>query len=341
MTDRYFTKASASNISQLFRAVSLLARTLSPIAIISALMLGALHLLYLSDPAKTRLMQASGVEHFIVLEQLSRSKAIKADIGFLGDSSCLMGIDPFLLDRRLGSVESYCTLGFVGPAGYAAMLDRMIEHHTQPEALVLAFHPAVFARNAEWDGWVNFVQNPDGNWPDLWFPFSGLSYLRTEWLSLGLFSPLPGAYGRFYGGEANFRRQIHYGKGGAIDPAILLRGEKNVGIEGVPFNPTPNSLFLTALDRLAESIRQFGPERTFLLITPVPESYDTAGYEARMHYTARSIAQRIGIGLGNIIEMPVSYPNALFSTVTHLNRMGRPQFTRDLSAALTHLQHMD
>src|SRR5258708_7174039 len=167
----------------------------------------------LSVPAlRTDGMRNFSIDHFIVLEQIKRAAALPAaEVAFLGDSSCLMGIDAPSIEGGLDlhRVESFCSLGYVGPAGYARMLAGMIERNAAPKVLVLVFHPATFRREPSWDSWPGFVANGGKvNAPPLHFPRSSLDFLELEWLSRLIYSPLPGAYALYYGSEGAFRSTI-------------------------------------------------------------------------------------------------------------------------------------
>jgi hypothetical protein len=143
-----------ASLQSFMRALGLLARVLLPLAALCLLVLGALHMLYLRNPARTDGMRTLSIDHFIVLEQVERAATLPAaEVAFFGDSSCLMGIDPRLAERELAlrPIQSFCSIGFVGPAAYAHMLAGMIERNAAPKVLVFMFHPATFQREPSWE----------------------------------------------------------------------------------------------------------------------------------------------------------------------------------------------
>ncbi|MBF0103585.1 MAG: hypothetical protein HQK77_22020, partial [Desulfobacterales bacterium] len=101
------------------------------------------------------------VDFFIVYHQLERLKSdLPADIIFLGDSSCLTGINPLVLSEKLGlKVESYCTTAFAGPETYAYMLDILAKIKYPPKQVILAFHPIQFTRSTSWDTWPPMIKS--------------------------------------------------------------------------------------------------------------------------------------------------------------------------------------
>src|SRR2546421_598668 len=119
------------------------------------------------------------------------------DMAFIGDSSCLMGFHVSSLQGLLPTqrIESFCSMGYVGPAGYAAIIDKMVARGATPKKLIIAMHPVQFAREKSWNGWVNFVRDDPLAVPvRVDYPKGGLDYLRTSWLERMIYNPLPGTY---------------------------------------------------------------------------------------------------------------------------------------------------
>jgi hypothetical protein len=335
-----------ASVISLGRALNLLARVLVPLVVLSALGLALLHLLYLRNPDRTNGMRHLSIDHFIVLEQVQRAAALPAaKIAFFGDSSCLMGIDPPLLERALDlhAVESFCSIGFLGPAGYAQMLAGLIERNAAPNVLVLMFHPTTFRREPSWEFWPTFVK--DGARPTtvpLEFPRSGLDYVEFEWLGRLIYSPLPGAYGLYYGGEGQFRSTLRARQGGAVDPNT---GLDISSVEAVHAMPTPpsgtranfgwNQPYEDALKNLADTIKNLPPQtRVFLVISPVPDWSFGAATAAERSERATEIATALGIGPDHILNTPATMFAPFFSGYTHLNRWGQSVFTSALAKEL-------
>jgi hypothetical protein len=343
---RFSLRASLTNFA---RALGLLARVLVPIAMFCAIGLMILHVLYLRNPARTDTMRNLSIDHLIVLEQIQRAAALPAaDVAFLGDSSCLMGIDPASIKSALDlhTVESFCSLGYVGPAGYAQMLAGMIERNAAPKALVLVFHPATFRREPGWDFWPSFVENGGKtSLPHLDFPQSSLDFLEFEWLARLIYSPLPGAYALYYGGEGALRSMIRAHQGSAVDPNTGLNISSMEALHagptapsGEPANFNWNPAYVDALRALGETIGNLPPQtRVYLVVSPVPDSSFHVGMDEERSERLRAIAATLGINSDHILKTPATMFAAFFSSYAHLNRWGKMAFTatliRELAAA--------
>ena len=340
---RALTRMSCQiSIVNLAHALNLLARAVVPLAVLCMLGLVFLHLLYLRNPSRTDTMSKLSIDPFIVLEQIHRAATLPAaEIAFLGDSSCLMGIDPPSIERalHLHSVESFCSIGYIGPAAYAGMLAGLIERNAAPEVLVLVFHPITFRREPSWDSWQPFVQNAGKvEQPSLSFPRSSLDYLEFEWLGRLVYSPLPGAYGLYYGGEGKFRSTIRARQGGAVDPN---NGLNISSIETLHAAPTPplgepadfswNQAYRDALKTLATTISKL-PSHThvYLVISPVPDYSFRPGSGSQRNERAQEIAAALGIDTDHILKTPETMFANFFSGYTHLNRWGQSVFTEAL-----------
>ncbi|MDB5578712.1 MAG: hypothetical protein JWR80_3888 [Bradyrhizobium sp.] len=335
-----------ASLQSLLRAVGLLARVLLPLAVICLLDLAALHLLYLRNPARTDGMRVLNIDHYMVLEQIQRAATTPAaEVAFIGDSSCLMGIDPVSMERSLalGPIQSFCSIGYIGPAGYAHMLTGMIERNLTPKVLILVFHPATFRREPGWESWVPFVKNAGiVRKSALPFPRSALDYLEFEWIGRLIYNPLPGVYGRYYGGEGQFRSTIRTRQGSAIDPGVGLNVSS---LEALRVAPTPpagiltdyswNEAYVEALKVLGETIKILPPQtRVYLVISPVPDVAFPAEAAVQRAERTRQIAAVLGISDDHVLPTPGAMFTAYFSSHTHLNRWGQVVFTGILSKEL-------
>jgi hypothetical protein len=327
------------SVINLARAVGLLARVIVPIAVLSISGLVVLHLLYLHNPARTDGMRNLNVDHFVVLEQMKRAAALPAaEVAFLGDSSCLMGIDAPLIERALDlhPVESFCSIGYVGPVGYARMLAGMIERNAAPKTLVLVFHPATFRREPSWDFWTGFVSNGGKvEAPALHFPRSSLDFLQFEWLGRLIYNPLPGAYALYYGSERAFRSTIRARQGSAVDPNAGLNISSLAALHAVPSPPSGepanfswNEAYVDSLRVLGEAIVKLPHQtRVYLVISPVPDNLVPEGNLLERTERANQIAAALGIDADRILNTPETMFAAFFSSYTHLNRWGQKVFT--------------
>jgi hypothetical protein len=313
--------SSTLDIASLLRATALVLRCAAPTLALALVMLGALQIAHLLKPDRTTTVRTYSVEHYIVEEQVRRIESISTTIGFLGDSSCLMGVDAQRLGHSLRGTESFCTLAYLGPAGYATMLQRAMDKGRAPQRLVLMLHPTQFIRDSHWDVWVKFIGN-DLRWPDVdapQFPYSSLDFLRFEGISRAFYNPLLGQYGRYYGSEQQFRDTITAHNGSAIDPnGLALRGRSEAAaVPSTPVEPfgySFNNEFLEALRTLRIVLAKYGTERVSLVISPVPENTIANGTVDRdRDEAALRIAALLGLPDGAIIDTPDSYPAGFFT----------------------------
>lgn len=339
----------AAGLRSTTNACALLAWSLLPIAVcLSAFLFGA-HQLYRLQPTRVELANSSqnSIDFVIVQEQLARIAApAPASVAFFGDSSCFMGVDPPALGALLRrSVTAYCTLAYIGPAGYASSIKRLLGGPARPEVIVLMIHPTQFKREPSWESWPAYVEN----WtprptPTQKFPVAGLDYLRLDVLGRSLFKPLPGAYGLFYGGEAQFIDMIGERGGSAVDPNLGLTQRSLAQVADLVRGSTPqrgpeisyerNDQFRASLAKLRAVLREFDPERVLLVISPVPD-YNLGGSGAAQREAAgREIATLLGLPERSLLGTPAALPLAYFSSQTHTTRWGKQYFTRIMGEVL-------
>lgn len=333
----------------LCRAIGLVFRILSPIVLITAVLSGIVYGFYLDNPKMTQLYRTLTVDNFVVLEQLRRAAAVPApDLAFVGDSSCLMGVDVSTLRSRLPdkAIESFCTLAYVGPAGYAQMIQTMINRGAAPRKLVIVLHPIQFDRQPSWDSWVAVIEQgglPQGG-RDLGFPLAAFDHARFAWLATIAYQPLPGAYGAYYGSAAAFIDTIRASHGSAVDPGTGLNFNSLAELDAyaaIDHNPSRSPIsyptspaFQQALGSLANLVRQLGPENVFLLISPVPGTTTSGDVANETREIARGIASRLALPSEHLLHTSPELPDPYFASSTHLNRWGRIRFSSELARAL-------
>lgn len=333
---------SALDFAKLCGAAMLVARSFLPTASIALGLCGLAYFAYLGDPIVTRWYRLLTADGFIVLKQIERAKTLPApNIAFVGDSSCLMDIHVPRLRELLqdGSVESFCSLAFLGPAGYAYILDSMIERKATPRALVIAMHPVGFRRSPEFEVWPAAVRQGGLSYVghDPGFPAAALDHARFRWLAPVLYKPLPGSYGLYYGSAAALVDEIGENHGSAVDPNAGLGRDSRPGAKDmihIAQSYATNAGFENALDTLAATLARMDRSRVFLVISPIPASAFTPESVDQREEAARRIAQRLGLPAGNVLASPESAPDSDFSTATHLNRWGRITFTETLAGLL-------
>ncbi len=281
-------------------------------------------------------------------EQVQRLHTSNPDIAFFGDSSCLMGINAMLLSERLDTtVGNYCTLGHVGPGGYALMLERLAAVGS-PRLVVLGLHPVQFQREAGWEDWPEFVAASAAvPAPKLEPVLGGLDYVRTQVVGGLIYSPIPGSYGRYYGGAGAFRDFLRASSGSAIDPRRGMRWQTEHEFRGAnaahrdlyseagfDVDFSLNARYRAALQRLGLSVAALGRDRVYLVVPPVPDTL-LSPQQRTMRVQALAEHRRIlGIEAHQVLVTPAAMPDGNFSSRAHLNRWGQLAFTRLLAEQL-------
>ena len=331
----------------LLRALWLLFSRLAVLATVTAAMCAAAYTGYLHNPTFTQLFRSFSTDHLVVFEQLRRAREDPLpDVAFFGDSSCLMGID--VTSLRQGApgraIESYCAIGYIGPVGYADMLNTLRARGARPKKLVIVLHPVQFVRHPSWDTWLPVVRGEKmTGGADLGFPLAALDYVRFEWVAQLLYRPLPGAFALFFGSATQLTGHLRSNHGGTIDPGAGLQYPSMAAFQRQSFAPMPvaqsysystNEMFDSTLPPLAAAISSLAPQQTYLLISPIPQSRYGANSGAERAASAAKIGRALGIPETNIIRSPGSLPNKYFSSETHLNRWGRTLFTESLAAQI-------
>ncbi|NLG32161.1 MAG: hypothetical protein GX550_01420 [Syntrophomonadaceae bacterium] len=278
-----------------------------------------------------------GIEGIILKEQILRANTLQdTDLLIIGDSSGLMGIDALNLSKRLGGlrVESLCSMAWVGPAGYAKMLEKTYNTGNRPKILILIFNYTQFDRKCEWDTWEKMAaENP---MHPKHIPAKGaIKQIYGKIIEPVAYNPLPGAYGQFYGDASALRSFIQNNNGTAIDPNTGLDVHSLNELRQVNANYSrkrdtaidysANQLFYAKLGDLSKCLPRF--DSVYILVTPVPDlNYDLDSANARQ-ITLSNIAKALSVPDSNIMNLPPYLPAYYFSTGTHLNKWGREYYT--------------
>lgn len=255
----------------------------------------------------------------VIREQTIRAGRLgDVDLLLVGDSSCLMGIDPQLLANIIDrSVESLCTNGFAGPIGYANLLERYFARGNRATTIVLILHPSSLETGAvrAWESLAPKENPPIGRLPRL------VAEVRASLRkSLGPLAdpPLSGWAGVYYGRESTMRNYILDHNGSLVDPHPVLRGT-----ERVTYHIRP--AFSDALEVFGTRLKGRNYRQLMLALMPATEG---SGSDDELHHaTTRAVLGRIGLE-GVILNSRASSPRELFSTSTHLNEGGREDYTK-------------
>ncbi|MFZ5893962.1 MAG: hypothetical protein ACOY0T_23065 [Myxococcota bacterium] len=275
----------------------------------------------------------SAIEHIVVDTQMKRSHSIgRADVLILGDSSVLMGIDAVQLSHELGGarVESLATIGFMGPRGYAKLLDNYVSAGHTAATLVFLMHPKSLETSESIlvEGRYEQTVLDDRQTTSGLLLTEGRREIFSNVIDAAATLPLPGAYGKYYGWADQVARAIRDGHGSLIDPHELRREDCTSGF-------VPRSASEAVLRRapyLRASVEHARPARFLVGVTPVPESCHTDPTSRDSLLT--QLAEAIGRSHATLNELPAALPDEYFASTTHLNREGRVHFTRLIARVL-------
>lgn len=251
----------------------------------------------------------------------------------LGDSSALMGIDPSILQQKLGKpIESYATLGVVGPEGYAYMLDLLSAEKSSIEYVLLVLHPVQFHREQYMEVWIPLLKdwNKTASLDPNRAPLDFVRGIANRYL---VYSPLPGHYSLYYGSPEKFVGMINDNKGSAIDPGAgikvnSLRAYSRLPNQGyLPIAMDKYRItdsYRKALAHLKRSVTTFGREKIVLMPGPLPLG-PNVGAQRTILADLKEIAEILELPHKNIVVPSITFSldAKYFSSITHLNRFGK------------------
>jgi hypothetical protein len=321
-----------------------------------ALLLGAVTLVAVtSDEADRKRLQLKDTSSIAVFEQMVRARSIgSVDLLLIGDSSCLTGIDVDRLSERLGKrVASLCSIGYLGPAGYALLLQSFAQSGSRYKQLILAMHPDSMIRDESWHSWTYFVRRggptePRGLWQ--WI-LTGLQLAERSYLSTLVRFPMRGAFGLYYGSAESMREAVSR-SGMMIEPSALEyssmaqflevnhdvdRPEPQNGYCQRYHQDWPNSLFVRDLEQFRNGVDGISTSRARFLLTPLPRNCSDGVIEGRSAIARARMIQIMGSPPDFVVAAPTTLPTAYFGSVTHLNLYGRDIYTDRLAAILAPL----
>jgi hypothetical protein len=288
-------------------------------------------------------VRGNNFDNLVIGSALDRAKAgPQLDIALLGDSTCLLGIDPMLMRAKLmPRTESFCSLGFVGPEGYSIVLEHLVANRGSPKNIVIGLHPASFKRYPKWSDWVDRTRSWPPSSAPARFPFGALALIR-ELVARILFLPLPSNLILFYGSPRNYLEALERNYGGVISTRTGLN-YRSLDEVPIPNTPEPvagrqiydiNQEFLDALDKLRLVLKSLHATRIFLVITPISDRLYPKDIQAGLDQAGITIADHLGVPTSNILHPQSHFPSVLFNDDGHVNRWGRVLYTNDLIATL-------
>jgi hypothetical protein len=284
--------------------------------------------------AAATLLERAGVRHpppldiesLIVQGQRERARTIpEADLLLIGDSSALMDVDSVALGEALGRrAESLATIGFVGPAGYARLLrDYAASGRRVTTVLVLMSPVSLSLTEPEFDrrAFESMVVEPVQGCG----PARAGEVIYRHLVAPTLALPLPGAYGRFYGGAAALEVALERGQGSLTDPNTWKAQPATITLR-------ISDAVAKRLEILRRTLLELGARRVLSGLSPLPERALTDRNPKLMQALSAELARRLDAEA--LAGLAFSLPDERFASLTHLNAAGRSAYSKELAALL-------
>jgi hypothetical protein len=271
---------------------------------------------------------ALDLEGIVVDGQRARAGTIgDVDVLILGDSSALMGVDAVALGLALGGarVESLATIGYVGPAGFARLLEDFTARGRRARTVVLMMHGVSLALPESLFVHKGFEARVAGSGPAPRSPVRRfLDQLYARLVAPVLDLPLPGAFGQHYGRPDALADALREGHGSLVDPNRYAAKTER-------FSFVLSEAVASRLDTFRAAAPRLGVSDLRVVVAPLPASVVDDQTRSTHAAVAVAFARRAG---GELVPLPPSRPDEDFATLTHLSAAGRARFTASLANAL-------
>jgi len=278
------------------------------------------------------------MDHTILSHQaVAALRAEPTEMVLLGDSSCLMGVEPVRLAARTGrSSLGLATMSYLGLEAQGRLLAAYARRQPgSPRLVLLMMHPeALRLRETSsyheelLDAVAAGLKPPvqPGALPAVQ-RFLGLNEVRDRLLSRCVPVPLAGSFGQLYGFSTDLWKFLDQHQGAAVDPNRFSAAEARGNAEY----------------RLAKRIegeclafrRQLPPGTQLAVgLTPSPASFVLANHAE----TVTGLARQLGDWLRPellLTNLPSTLSDRFFASTTHLNAEGRRVFTEALARELS------
>jgi len=308
--------------SGLLNALQLTIRHFGAPALIAAAILCVGEIAYRRAPIHPR----SDPDEVAVSAQIYRAQRLPdSAVLVIGDSSSGANVDADELGRLLGGkhVECLSVQGWVGPAGYAHMLDEYFAKERPPTTVILLLHgdplrmkTEEFARFGTERRVLEGVPRP------LRRPGAGARVKFFEDLINPLIDlPLPGLLGAQYGWPDDLSRAIKRQNGCLPDPNSFEAKEKGA----YEFSLSP--AVADRLELLRSSLERSGAASVRFGMSPIPSSLAGPGTIESRDAVREEIRTALRLERDALLDTPLKLPDENFASVTHLNLSGRSSYT--------------
>ncbi len=274
------------------------------------------------------------IDHTLLIQKIEASRARQdAPILLLGDSSCLMDVAARpLSDALRRRALNLGTLSYLDLNAAAALLrEYTAANPGQLRLVVLLLHPEALRRIAPEAYHVELLQALLSGRERVPLPGAreslasllGLDLFRGRLLCRFLPTPLPGAYGRYYGFSADLEHSLTERQGTAVDP------------DSQPFQGNAEYRLAQPFQAASKAFRSALPQGVRLLvgITPAPEGFVSPTHREVCGQMLAQWSQWLQADAA-LTELPFTLPDHLFARTTHLNEAGARLYTEILARSL-------
>jgi hypothetical protein len=320
------SSSEQSESTSLPQALARVARTIAPTVLVAVLFGTATFAI-----SRRRAAPPEDIESIVIQRQFERSKSLpQVDVLLIGDSSALMDVDVTALEERLGQrVESLATVGFVGPAGYAHLLERYATGGRHLPTVVLLMHGYSLSLAESVFQTMGFERMVLTDQPRLRERrFKAAQRTLADALVRPVVSiPLPGLFAKAYGWREDLVAAIDAGHGSLTDPNTLSK-------RGTGYEFSVSDAVANRLGQLGQTLATLHPDRLLFAITPLPEDDVGPSTLSSRAQAAARVASLLGTQATMLDGLPPMMSRQSFASPTHLAASGRESFTTVLGDTL-------
>ncbi|MEN9675071.1 MAG: hypothetical protein RIS76_967 [Verrucomicrobiota bacterium] len=256
-----------------------------------------------------------------------------AQVGLVGDSSCLMDLDVAALESVSQlTVVNLGTLSYLSLDSFGVLAGEFSQGKETPR-IVLVVHPDCLrilspspAHRAILDSALGSGRAAMLQTHETLSAYLGFDEFRVRVSDHWIPHPLKGAFGNRYGFTADLRDSLIHRKGTMDESA---RFDAHANHASAEYRLAP---------RIESECREFRsklPERTRIrvIVTPVPQSHALKSHEKKMREMQSQLEDWLGAEKPSF-DLPLVMPDADFGTVTHLTPEGAVRYSRLVGEAM-------
>lgn len=280
--------------------------------------------------------------------QWRRANTEKAELAFVGDSTCENGIETEWLTQRLSRrVINLCTMAYAGPGGYGETLEAFLTQASPDARVVVALHARFFARDEAWESaWgspramAHKLESEFGwRWTaNAMWDRERLFYVNTLFERVVDTPTEHHSVSETIGGLASYRWMMtargFYHLTTLIDCLYCLPDEyqRLIGTDlsepsAATPAPEPNAQFNQSVARLRQTLARVGPARVYVLFMPFSDAELSSDAATQLRITALAVTRAMGLPEDHLLQAPLRLPARMFGDGFHLTRPGQVWFS--------------